>query len=335
MANKNSPLKDFHHLTTKEEKLDFQKAVEAIYQQKGKLPDKWFWVKENDIYFYIEQNNGTRRLSNIQICAICERKFAVRLSEKNNIFCSRECHSQSSKEKFSLSCGYCKNPVFRTAYRYSKSRSGLVFCDRQCKDNSTKLENGITKVWPKHYGKKETKEVKNKKTKIRKFSKILNVRKEDIVGNFSYVYFAQCKKCPQWYTSHYQQKVYCNECIKINYKLYKFASTFKFKQKDHPHLFNDKLIKKYGWYQPTNTKSGQPNLNGLSWDHLFRVEEGFKLGISPEIMSHPANAELVPHSINQKRRKSMINYDELLLRIEKYNNQDYDLTYFFKDKSDD
>lgn len=153
MANKNSPLKDFHNLTTKEEKLAFQKAVEAIYQQKGKLPDKWFWVKENNTYFYIEQNNGKRRKGILKFCEICDRNFVVRLAQKDNIYCSKECGSQSHKEKKVLKCSFCKKEVFRIKSREKNSRSGLVFCNKQCKDNAAKLEGGIKDIWPEHYGK--------------------------------------------------------------------------------------------------------------------------------------------------------------------------------------
>lgn len=334
MANKNSPLKDFHHLSTKEEKLAFQKAVEAIYQQKGKLPEAWdILTKNNQNYIY--RSNQLRRVE-VVYCITCDRVFGSQnFSTGKTKFCCYECFSQSNKHKIKKSCAWCKSEIYKKPSHLLNSRSGLFFCDKNCKNSAAKLE-GIKEIHPQHYWDKKTEHEKNLDRRICDFlKKTSNFKKEDVLGDFCHIHFKKCKKCPTMITSNNNFEQYCSNCTYNSRRIYRGTCLFKFKQKDHPHLFNTELIKKYGWYQPTNTKSGQPNLNGLSWDHLFRVEEGFKLGISPEIMSHPANAELIPHSINQKRRKSMITYDELLLRIEKYEKGDYHLEYFFKDKNED
>jgi hypothetical protein len=49
-------------------------------------------------------------------------------------------------------------------------------------------------------------------------------------------------------------------------------------------------------------------------------------------MSHPANAELVPHRENLRRyreEKQMISYAELLDRIKRWESGDYDLEYWW------
>ena len=51
-------------------------------------------------------------------------------------------------------------------------------------------------------------------------------------------------------------------------------------------------------------------------DHMFSVADGFKLGVDPKIMRHPANCQLI--TIAEKRKKgdkSCITLDELLERI--------------------
>lgn len=333
MANKNSPLKDFHQINTKEEKLAFQKAVEGIYQEKGKLPDRWLWVKENEKIYFVEQNNGRKRLSTLHICPTCDRQFAVRLSEKGNAYCSKECRGKEKNTQLQFECGYCKNPVFKTSFRHSQSRSGIVFCNRECKDKASRIENGITEVWPKHFGTStpEKKQLAWKKYyyENKVFLKSQKLKINNISEDFSYVYFSDCKKCKKPFTKKHSSTCYCTSCTLEYTTIYRKACKFNLNNRDHAHLYNSDLIKKYGFYAPKN--STKPNLNGLSWDHLFRIEEGFKLSIPPEIMNHPANAELIPHSINQKRRKSMISYDELLLRIQEYDKGNLNLNYFFKD----
>ena len=61
------------------------------------------------------------------------------------------------------------------------------------------------------------------------------------------------------------------------------------------------------------------NLDGVSRDHMFSVREGFEKGIDPKIISHPANCRLMIHNENiSKNKKSFITIEELLDRIEKF-----------------
>lgn len=342
MANKNSPLKDFHQINTKEEKLAFQKAVEAIYNEKGKLPDRWFFIKKDEKIYFVEQNNGKKRLANLHICTTCDRQFAIRLSEKGNNYCSIECKAKKKYNQSMFNCSWCKKELYRKKSHIEKCKSKFFFCSNDCKNKANKLEGGIKEIWPKHFGKanKENKALKYKEYyKKRKInisykralnnSNIKTCNKIEIIGSFSYVYFSDCKKCKKPFTKKHSLICYCTSCTLEYTTIYRKACKFNLNNRDHAHLYNSELIKKYGFYAPKN--STKPNLNGLSWDHLFRIEEGFKLSIPPEIMNHPANAELIPHGINQKRRKSMISYDELVLRIQEYDKGNLNLNYFFKD----
>lgn len=107
---------------------------------------------------------------------------------------------------------------------------------------------------------------------------------------------------------------------------YRRRCSFNLDKLKHPTLFNDELIQLYGWYSPSNRGN---NLTGLSWDHLYRINDGYQNNVDPKIMSHPANAELVPHSVNRSRTKSMITYDELLSRINLWEQGFFDLPYFY------
>jgi hypothetical protein len=100
------------------------------------------------------------------------------------------------------------------------------------------------------------------------------------------------------------------------YQKYRIDSNFKFNLKDYADEFDFSLVKKHGWYSPTNKNN---NLNGVSRDHMFSVREGFEKGIDPKIISHPANCRLMIHNDNiSKNKKSVITIEELLERIEKF-----------------
>lgn len=69
----------------------------------------------------------------------------------------------------------------------------------------------------------------------------------------------------------------------------------------------------YGWYKPKNAGN---NLNGVSRDHIFSRNEGYKELIDPYLISHPANCQLMQHSLNaSKSIKCDISLDELKNKI--------------------
>jgi hypothetical protein len=119
---------------------------------------------------------------------------------------------------------------------------------------------------------------------------------------------------------------------KVNYRL---LCRFKLNKNDHPTLFDGNLIRLHGWYCSASKKTCNPkqkpyNPEGVTWDHLYRIQDGFKNHIDPVIMSHPANAELIPWRENTGRKHSMITYEELLHRIELWNSgRQSELVYFY------
>jgi hypothetical protein len=144
------------------------------------------------------------------------------------------------------------------------------------------------------------------------------------------LYELKCK-CGEIFYKNRSEVKYCSTvCLKkyrINrnvdeYKAYKSDTKFKFNLSDYPKEFDFSLIKKYGWYSPTNKNN---NLKGVSRDHMLSVREGFEIGIDPKLISHPANCKLMIHNENiSKNKRSSITYEELLERIkifeEKYKN---------------
>lgn len=92
-------------------------------------------------------------------CLNCGEKFmAVKTEVKrgNGKFCSRSCSSQHradhlEKHPPNVSCANCGKEFYRTVSQVKKSKSGLFFCGRTCKDRSQRI-GGIKEIMPDHYG---------------------------------------------------------------------------------------------------------------------------------------------------------------------------------------
>jgi hypothetical protein len=137
-----------------------------------------------------------------------------------------------------------------------------------------------------------------------------------------------CLNCdkPISYEDRNKRK-YCNkECLKIHrrkdkdeYLIYKSDASFKFSLNDYPDKFDFSLIEKHGWYSPSNSK--KPNINGVSRDHMISIKDGFRFGIDPKLIAHPANCKLMVHSENiSKNKNSSITIEELIERINNWGN---------------
>lgn len=97
---------------------------------------------------------------------------------------------------------------------------------------------------------------------------------------------------------------------------YRQLCEFKFNLNDYPNEFNFKLIEEHGWYKAKN-KGDNPN--GVSRDHMYSIKEGFKNGVDPYYMSHPANCRLMRHGDNNKKKTNCsITLEELIKRVEEW-----------------
>jgi hypothetical protein len=126
------------------------------------------------------------------------------------------------------------------------------------------------------------------------------------------------RKCKYCDNNPIGLKQICEECKFKYYSVYRPLCEFKFTLSDYPEKFNFDELKKLGMYSPVNKNN---NLSGISRDHLYSVNDGFKNNIDPNIIKHPANCQLVVHKKNQyKYDKSSISLDELKNRIDKWEN---------------
>lgn len=108
----------------------------------------------------------------------------------------------------------------------------------------------------------------------------------------------------------------CKQGTQASKHYYRLQCQFNFNLSDYPNEFDFDLIRKYGWYKAKNHGN---NLGGVSRDHMYSIMEGYRNGVDPRIISHPANCRLVRHSENiSKLDGSVITLEQLIERIKKW-----------------
>lgn len=177
-------------------------------------------------------------------------------------------------------------------------------------------------------GKKHSEETKEKLSKRkRELDKI--ARDSDPNYRFNRV----CVVCGITFVSHVKLKTYlCSDRCKnqhgvetgvgyneyIGYKTkkaskmssYRTACNFRFNMADFKDEFDFDLIRTHGWYKPKNRGN---NLGGVSRDHRYSIKDGFTNQVHPDIMSHPANCQLMVHNDNiSKNHRSSVTLGQLL-----------------------
>ena len=199
-----------------------------------------------------------------------------------------------------VDCPKCKTPFQR---KRRDSVDGLQkakkFCSRPCANSRT---------WSKSDKLKKSAASKNSlliKQRVLITCQQCGIKKEVIHSRKS-------QKCCS--SACAQKYRYRDQNIFGNRKHYRNSASFKFSLNDYPDVFDFELIAKHGWYSPSNSKN--PNPSGVSRDHMLSVAAGFKDGISPEILAHPANCKLILQTENFKKLDSCsISLDDLLKKI--------------------
>ena len=103
---------------------------------------------------------------------------------------------------------------------------------------------------------------------------------------------------------------------KDSYIYYRNKCSFNFNLSDFPEEFNFSLIEEFGWYKAKNKGN---NLKGVSRDHIISVKYGWKNSISHEIISHPANCQLMIHNENvSKGEKCDLTLEDLMKKIKEW-----------------
>lgn len=270
-------------------------CYEEIYDEKGKIfANHVRWCKKNIKYNhdkYIEKRHET---------------------EKNKLKEKIENYNKNPKK-----CIKCNSILL---YKYKKRK----FCDN-CQfyaHKSSTLNDNFNET-------KETICIECKKkifinkrasTKNARCFVCKNLKNKKIIssGKYCKIYFYECKKCKNIYSSSKNRKnLLCKECEHFSMKEYRSLCQFNFSLNQYSNEFDFDLIKKYGWYSAKNRGN---NLTGVSRDHIISIKYGYENKIPSEIISHPANCQLLRHNDNiRKNTKNIITYNELLEKIYYWN----------------
>lgn len=245
------------------------------------------------------------------ICKFCSKSFSdhralgghtalCKLNPNQEITCRKAAETRKErygKRKYILNCRKCGKEyvVLVTMIKFERG-DYRKFCSRSCANS---------RIW--------SEEDKLKKSlSAKKSNKVMLANKKKRKPKEPKQH--RCKYC-ETELFNLRRKV-CDLCRLEYYSAYRPTCRFTFSLSNYSEWFDFSELEKYGMYSPTNRGN---NLNGVSRDHLFSVSDGFKLKISPEIISHPANCRLIIHRQNNKKHsKSSITYSELLKEIEKF-----------------
>ena len=192
-----------------------------------------------------------------------------------------------------------------------------IYCSRKCANSRSWSESDKKKI---SLGIKNSEKFKNltsSKEWKNHMSKIAKKQSEEGKINFKNLHLLEVQEQARETKRKNRIERILSEDINDK-KRYKNDCQFNFNLKDYPEEFDFSLIEKYGWYSAPNKGK---NLNGISRDHMFSISDGYKNKISPLLISHPANCQLLRHEENFhiKNHRSSITIEELKNRIEIWN----------------
>lgn len=102
-------------------------------------------------YTKLDSNNKLRVFVDF-VCDGCGKTHAKQKRQlKTTNYCSSSCAGDARKRSVKMTCDFCKSE-YEVSYSHSKSKSGLHFCSRACKDQAQHIKHGFSAMHPDHYG---------------------------------------------------------------------------------------------------------------------------------------------------------------------------------------
>lgn len=102
-----------------------------------------------------EEWGGRKRKCYPKECLWCEKTFYIpaHMWEKYRC-CSSECSQnlRHERNRVSLDCAVCGESFKRNPSEVKRSKHGVYFCSRKCKDEGQSISQGIAEIMPPHYG---------------------------------------------------------------------------------------------------------------------------------------------------------------------------------------
>jgi hypothetical protein len=96
-----------------------------------------------------EYDGRSRRLV-AQVCQTCSKTIYAP-KHVNRRFCDKTCRGLSERTRVEKKCSWCATMFTLSPHRVGKTKSGLYFCSRGCKDRAQRLD-GFSELHPSHYG---------------------------------------------------------------------------------------------------------------------------------------------------------------------------------------
>lgn len=252
-------------------------------------------------------------------CAHCQAEFVPRRTNKKNpqkycsTVCSREVHKSTKCSHLCLSCNTATlNP------RFCSSSCAATY------NNTGRVQTDQTRIAIAKTLSMNAKRDGRTKLSDLKGTMIGNTglhTKFEISGLYTRMYLCKCKISGIGWVSRSVKTIYPE--LSRTKKEYEYSCRFAFGISSYPLWFTDAstIISQYGWYStPGSNKKGISNVDGISRDHMVSVSYGFKNNISPALLRHPANCQLLQHRKNQsKSTNCSMTVDALILRINEFN----------------
>jgi DNA-directed RNA polymerase subunit RPC12/RpoP len=94
--------------------------------------------------------HGKTRKGTMAACKTCGKEFVSRISQPK-IYCSTECFHKQSRRRLEYNCAFCGKQNEIAESKSKRSKSGLRFCDRKCKEQAQRLTE-FAAIRPSHYG---------------------------------------------------------------------------------------------------------------------------------------------------------------------------------------
>lgn len=261
------------------------------------------------------KSKGT--LSQIYCCSILTKQIV------NVNYLKVHDESYIQKQQSKINCKHCNNE-FIPGY-------SSLFCSHSCSASYHNTKRVITKGRKKLFSciKCNTKfltsirsnPAKTKCDLCKKPVKSINCNAQENIfcGPYSKIYIRKCYHCKDTFISRKKLK-YCPEHKEFYSDSAKQGFKFKFNVYDYPNLFDLESLNQFGWFSPGG-KYGKWNPSGLSRDHKVSVNESIRNNYDPFYITHPLNCDLIPHSINNKKKtKSSISYQDLISIVDEYEN---------------
>lgn len=99
-------------------------------------------------YIGLDTCNKNRIFVDIE-CEVCKKVFCRQKRQVRGHICSSLCQSIYKGTRIKVNCAHCNKEIFKQLSDFESSKSGLLFCNRECKEAAQKY---IPAIQPEHYG---------------------------------------------------------------------------------------------------------------------------------------------------------------------------------------